>query len=622
MADGGGDPSAKGNLEEKNDEDKNRQEALMDVDETRHVEKTATGESENSEVKSKKSKPKKNKKRKLDESFDLEGSFPEEQINTLSDAVSKVSTMIENIHQRVNDKKTTTRADFKDLKEEVEEMNRLNDTLLKTIVKETLEKGKKKLLENAEHRLQIAEQSTEFDVDEKIFCDRCAIVIEREEEEKQWVLDNIKAAAELEDDEYAKLINKKWPDEAFRVTKEELGNPLSTKDKDLIIFYDTTGEDSTLMRLVKDKFPEVDEVLGEKGEEEDMPFLENIINTKKGSNKKRIYFVETKENAGMRQTLKKCAEKVKHVKHSEISVAVSNARKRKLVKKSLEIAFENLEVNIKFYIPSRDTRESRGNQGRSEAVVIGTDVSTYAETLRNIRAVVNPEELGIQVRKVKTTKDKKVVIVTEEGQAATLQREIAAKVNGIETRVSGRTTKTSLMILDIDASINGKEVEEFIRKTTKVYNTEVKSLRMGRSGTQIATVSMPAGAAEELLRQGDMKIGWTRCRVKPKVDIIMCYNCLHLGHHSDICQADKSEKRCLNCTQTGHLIRECQNRSFCTTCNKEGHRCDSSYCPTYKRRIEEATNKIYKNIKLASETEDSNEIEMEVGNEGTQQNKY
>lgn len=226
------------------------------------------------------------------------------------------------------------------------------------------------------------------------------------------------------------------------------------------------------------------------------------------------------------------------------------------------------------------------------------------------------------MRKVKTTKDKKVVIVTEEGQAATLQRKIAAKVNGIETRVSGRTTKTSLMILDIDASINGKEVEEFIRKTTKVYNTEVKSLRMGRSGTQIATVSMPAGAAEELLRQGDMKIGWTRCRVKPKVDIIMCYNCLHLGHHSDICQADKSEKRCLNCTQTGHLIRECQNRSFCTTCNKEGHRCDSSYCPTYKRRIEEATNKIYKNIKLASETEDSNEIEMEVGNEGTQQNKY
>ncbi|KAI5734642.1 hypothetical protein M8J77_008999 [Diaphorina citri] len=76
------------------------------------------------------------------------------------------------------------------------------------------------------------------------------------------------------------------------------------------------------------------------------------------------------------------------------------------------------------------------------------------------------------------------------------------------------------------------------------------------------------------------------CRVKPKVNVMLCYNCLELGHHSDICKKKRNDRKCLNCTQVGHLSKDCTSGSFCATCNREGHRTGSTICPTSKRRMQ------------------------------------
>lgn len=47
----------------------------------------------------------------------------------------------------------------------------------------------------------------------------------------------------------------------------------------------------------------------------------------------------------------------------------------------------------------------------------------------------------------------------------------------------------------------------------------------------------------------------------------------------------------MKCTQTGHLSRDCTNSSFCTVCDKTGHRSDSPSCPSFRKMIEEATRK-------------------------------
>lgn len=529
------------------------------------------------------------KRKRLDGgSPELDNSFSEEERVKMEDAVKKVSDMIAELVDKVRDK--SKKYKLQDIIKEVEKLGAENETSLVGDVLPMLTQDKSRKIDF---------------LLERQYCNRCEIEISREEEEKKLIIEKVGEGESMLEEEYSKFLDLDWPQEAYITTKLVTGNVLSFQGDELIIFVENNKEESSLMGLVKNRFPEVGEVLAEEeeGDDSSLPYLENIVNTKKGTTKKRIYFLEVGIDKEVKRKLIKFRDEKGGQARDKLSVAVSTFKHRERIRKALEVIFFQENFKINFYVPDsdlqrgRDVSKTRGGRQRSEAVVIDTNVSTYADTLRNIRAVVDLEKLGIEVKTVKATKDKRMVIVTEEGQAETLHREISAKVTGVETRVTGRGREryTPLLILDIDASINGKEVEDAIRKTTKVYETQIKSLRIGRSGTQIAVVHMPAKEAEELLGVGDIKIGWTRCRVKPKIDVLKCFNCLKLGHHSDICREEKSERRCLNCAQVGHMIRDCNNSSFCTMCNKEGHRSDSTHCPSYRMRFQEATDQWQRN---------------------------
>ncbi|KAI5747594.1 hypothetical protein M8J77_016309 [Diaphorina citri] len=528
----------------------------------------------------------KGKKRKADDSLDLEGSFTEEEILDMSKAIMEVSTRIESVFQKVLDYPKIK----SEIKLEMENLQSMNETLLKDTVMKKMEEKKTQLKKN----LQMVT---------KKYCDRCAIVIENEEEEKRVIIAQLEKGPNLTDEEYATLIEKKWPEEAFTKTKVVTGDPFRTNSEHLIVLYEDIEEDSTLIKMVKDKYPEVKEVIQEEDEDDDgsLPFIENIVNTKKGTRKKRIYLSKVSATEEVRKSLNICRNQMETEQWNSLAVVVSQTKWRKEMRKSLEVCFRQTEVEIEFFVPRGETVVKPPRE-REEALIIGTNVATYADTMRNIRAVLDPDEVGVKVTSVKTTEDKRVVLVTGKGEAATLQKEIESRVKGIDIKIAGRS-QSQVVILDIDASINGKEIEFFIKQSTKVHETEVKSLRLGRAGTQIATVSMPANAAEDLLRMGEVKINWTMCRVKPKVNVMLCYNCLELGHHSDICKEKRNDRKCLNCTQVGHLSKDCTSGSFCATCNREGHRTGSTICPTSKRRIQEATWNTLKNIRKENDDE-------------------
>lgn len=552
---------------------------------------------------------KKTKKRKVNESLDLDTldeSFTDDQLSEIKEAVKKVSDVIDGIYEKVIDYSKMR----SDIKEEMDELQSLNKLLLKETVLRLLNEGKK-IRVNVEDETDAEENEEEIekvnlkttDI-KKYFCDRCSIEIERQEEDKKEIIEKIKSGSQLSEENFLKLMEKKWPNDVYVKTKVVTGNPLNTKCKELILFYEDKEEDTTLMKLLKEKFPETDDILAEEGEEGETPFIENIVNTRKGSTKTKIYFAKIGKYLDVKKKILDCKTQMESRDVRNLAAAVSQAGKRENMRKIIEMIFTDWNSEIEFYVPRSDIGKRRE---RNEAVVIGTDISSYAETLKNIRAVVNPEELGIEIKTVKTTRDHRVIIETEVGQAEALHREIAAKVKGVQTKVSGKSANITLIILDIDASMNGKEVEYYIRKNTKIYETEVKSIRIGKNGTQIATVSMPKQGAEDLLTEGDIKIGWTRCRVKQKIDLLRCYNCLKFGHHSDICKDGKSEKRCLNCTKVGHLIKDCENASFCATCNREGHKTDSNLCPSYRSLIQATTlnSRIIREIAKEKETKEA-----------------
>ncbi|KAI5725369.1 hypothetical protein M8J77_014625 [Diaphorina citri] len=376
--------------------------------------------------------------------------------------------------------------------------------------------------------------------------------------------------------------------------------------------------------MVKARYPEIEDTVTDMTEnEERVQYIESTVSTKKKINKRRVHLVETKGEKDLRQILVKLLNEDLLREVNQLTVAVSIPESRDEIRKTMEILFaEKTEWEVKFFVPKKTPlfNELQGNRkGRKpEAVIIKTNVSTYAETLRNIRAVIDPDEVGVGINTVKLSRDKNVIIETEAGKAELFYKAIATKVKGVEARVTGNST--TVLILDIDASINGKEIEEYIKKETKEYETDVKSLRTARSGTQVATVSMPTRAAETLLRNGDIKIGWTRCRVKAKFDVVRCFNCLKMGHHSDVCKEPRAEKRCLKCAQPGHMVKECTGISYCITCEMAGHRGDSSSCPSFRRLIQQARNTREQEEENLKKGEDGNnekheEIQEEEGNE-------
>lgn len=522
----------------------------------------------------------------------------ESEMKNMTDAVEKVSSVIISLHQKITD----SRKCRSDIKTQMDELQILNETLLKNTVISILE-GKKTQMKNQivdnkekikptheekKDKIQEEEDNTE---NKNHFCDRCKVIIKKEEDDKKIIIEKIKVASSLNEAECLELVQKKWPQEAYVKTKVVVGNPLNTKCEELIVFYENTKEESNLLKLIKEKFTEAEEVLEEEKEEGEIPFLENIVNTRKGSRKTRIYFSKVINDSDIRKNLTAFKNKKDRDNKKNIAIAVTTHNYRKLARKYLELDFTEIqEGGIEFYVPRGEFEKKE--KTRPEAVIIGTDATTYASTLRQIRATVNPDELGISIKTVKATKDMRMIVVTEEGKAKALQKEIATKIQGVDIKLSSGETKTHLVILDIDASMNDQEVEDKIREQTKVNDAELKSMRMGTRGTQTANVSMPSSSAEKLIQEGTIKIGWTLCRVKLKIDIIRCYNCLKLGHHSDLCRENKTERKCLNCAEVGHLVKNCTNTSYCTTCNSKGHRNDSNRCPTYRRKVQETTSKV------------------------------
>lgn len=593
------------------------------------------GDETEKDTKKKQKKKNKSKKRKLDESLDLEGSFTGSEINTMSEAVSGVCNVIDKLYKEIAEyPKCKT-----EIKQKMDELYDMSEKMLKNAVLTKLEEGKNKAKVNTvnisdtfteersdiatEKRSETKETMTEGTPCKKYYCDRCKVVIENEKEEKEEIRVQIEKGLNLTEEEFSTLVEKKWPQDVFTKTKLVTGNPLQTKMENLILFYENIDEDTTLMKMMKDKYPEINEAVqevneGESEEEGTLPFIENSVKTRKGINTKRIYLSKVEDVNSTRDVLSKFKTELESKGRNYFASAVSQAKWRKQIRKSLEVCFPKGEEEIEFFVPRGETETERAPREKEEALVLSTNVATYADTMRNIRAVLNPGDVGVNVKSVKTTKDKKVVIVTEKGEADTLKKEIESRFKNIETKVAGRgTANTSIVILDVDASMNGKEIEYFIKQTTKVHETEVKHLRLGRNGTQIATVVMPSETAEHLLREGEIRINWTMCRVKPKVNVMMCYNCLRPGHHSDICKEEKTDRKCLNCTRTGHLNKDCTNKSFCATCNREGHRTESTICPTHKRRVQDTTDNLLKGLRK-EETATENE-EMDVVENATEE---
>lgn len=174
------------------------------------------------------------------------------------------------------------------------------------------------------------------------------------------------------------------------------------------------------------------------------------------------------------------------------------------------------------------------------------------------------------------------------GNTEALKREILK--NSTDMRVETKRSEDTVFLTRIDGDVTSEEILVDIKRSVGDADTEsikVLSIRPNQFGSQNAILTMETKLARELCKRGTIRIGWTPCRARLRVNIVRCYRCLEFGHHRSECQGTDRSGICMKCGQGNHKAKDCVNINFCLTCKTEGHRADQTKCPHYRKLIQD-----------------------------------
>lgn len=432
----------------------------------------------------------------------------------------------------------------------------------------------------------------------EIHCARC----KKEILDEQQITESIRAVVEeihiTECDEIGETdlatLNRKWPEGAYACTKSRTGNPLQEIVGDVLLALKSKEDNPYILSKFQERHSGLKEIIRDELAEGQIQFLENTTKTKSGVQKsERVYVMGGEDIKTQFTTIKELEKEMKNSNCKKISIVAADEAVRRNVRKVAEIVFFQSNVEIDVYVPKK---ESRGKiiENKYDTIVVNMSVpgKSYSDMLRVVRENIDPETLGINIKSLRKRKDDSLLIVTEKSQTETLKKVITENPIMKDT-INIVDKKCDLLITGMDAVTTKEEILIALKDagplTAEESNKlEVKHLYTNRSGEQVATITTVKEVADKVIANGQLKIGWTRCRVKEKVSVPRCSNCLRVGHIGRTCKAKTSDgKKCLNCTQSGHEVRECTNNSFCNSCAKGGHRADSMSCPTYRKKVYE-----------------------------------
>lgn len=526
---------------------------------------------------------------------------PEKQINVTRGTMNELETIVEVIGKKITALKklvkdnSNTKIEIKRIADELEGMNRkLNKQLGRTVKEVTniselatelnTEKVTRKHSENREQ----GTQTTSHEQDE------------RELHKKIGEADSFQKMSEI--------IDRVWSEDHYEVTKLEKGNPMSLgKDWDLAIVANPSNkQDTGLNRMLKKGYPELQELLkeGEMGKVECL--IRTSQSTKKGVGEGNKYFYiapYTADRSGINDIeelyviLKRLQDTCREQGNKRNLAFVTETEVDKIyLRKIVEAIFRNERKRITILTAEQQNREvnPRKNVGtregrRNEAILVKTEGTTYADMLGKVRDALSKDSKSTTtITGVRKTKAGDLIITTEKGGKIENIKECLQNTIDKNNIVIKKGEKSTILhILDLDKYVTEKELKEAIEKETgNGEGVNIKSMRPARGENQIATIETSPNFAKILTDKKRVKVGFVACRVRERVDVIRCYNCLEYGHHKSKCHNTANKIICIKCSREGHYAKECSEKeSKCLHCNGAKHKMGTMACPRFRKEI-------------------------------------
>lgn len=267
---------------------------------------------------------------------------------------------------------------------------------------------------------------------------------------------------------------------------------------------------------------------------------------------------------------------------SKISVAFPEDEELDVIRKVFECRLAGSMVTVQLVV---NDKRKISHRAANDAITIDGGAS-YADILKSVKAGVDLEDIGVHVKKIHKTQAGamrlSVVETTPGGRQMLLQKIEDALPKEANIRVAVQTK--GIIITDIEEDVAADEVKSALAAEVGVESGSIRlsQFRMSMRGTKSATVFLPTVAAENAIKMRRMKLGWTSCLIRERIDPPLCGKCQAYGHRTGACsQRENAKRRCFKCGDENHMVKECPNQECCFTCGGE-HRANSMRCAKFR----------------------------------------
>lgn len=140
-------------------------------------------------------------------------------------------------------------------------------------------------------------------------------------------------------------------------------------------------------------------------------------------------------------------------------------------------------------------------------------------------------------------------------------------VLGERTKVSTLEPMLTVEVKDKDEVTTADEVRQALSTALKVPLKGEIRMRAGFGGTQIARSRMPERTARKMIALGEVRVGWTVCRIRERIEVDRCHRCQGYGRHVAQCLGIHHSTACAGSVERkGTRRRNARRRAQSASC--------------------------------------------------------